>query len=764
MPSHNLELQAQKKVFYSKKKIIIISLSFILAVALIILSFTTLIKVNFNELFNQFVYAFATPTHIGWFAVLVVYVFLSFFFNVITFWIRIRKMNIHIPVSQWILLALTIGFLKAVTPANFVYDPYTLFWMRSNGISVGRASAIIFINAWEWQVVQLLITIPSFIIVMQNIHKVFELDNGNIAFTFLILGLVVDVIGCLLMTFLCFSTRIHVFLSSMFNWVKKKLHIPYHTKEQIKEAYQEKALIQKEYINSMKQYKDTILIFTLIFFNEFIIYSMVFTSFSFIRPSDTLISFWPIFNATNVVFTANKLIITPGGEFSIEFMMDTFLRASSKLTLTDDYKKFISHGILIWRLFIIYFPCLFGFFCFSATLISHFKKNKNSIKKEAIFVGCGISSATLAHQLAQKGYQIIIYEKNSFIGGNCYDYWDRHNVLVHKYGPHIFHTSDAEVYEFFCKFTKLNHFVNKVLVKVNDLCFPLPINFTSIKIICPKNASYIINFLKNSFKNQKTVSLYDIKKINDKKIKSFVDYILKNVFFNYTAKMWGIPFEKIDPSTINRVQIVLSYEHNYFPNDKWQGLPEDGYTEAIRRMVKHPNIKLMLNTNCFKKLKFDFDKKVILHNKQVFNGPVFYCGPLDKALNYKFGQLPYRSLNIEFESIKKPSYQETAVINYPGHKTMTRITEYKHMTLNKNNNPNWTTISKEYPSQFDEKSDKFNNRYYPIQSQKNQALYTKYLNVFKQFKNFYPLGRLAQYRYYDMDDAIKHALMFAKEF
>ena len=133
-------------------------------------------------------------------------------------------------------------------------------------------------------------------------------------------------------------------------------------------------------------------------------------------------------------------------------------------------------------------------------------------------------------------------------------------------------------------------------------------------------------------------------------------------------------------------------------------------------------------------------------------------------MNYKFGQLPYRSLNIEFESIKKPSYQETAVINYPGHKTMTRITEYKHMTLNKNNNPNWTTISKEYPSQFDEKSDKFNNRYYPIQSQKNQALYTKYLNVFKQFKNFYPLGRLAQYRYYDMDDAIKHALMFAKEF
>lgn len=385
-------------------------------------------------------------------------------------------------------------------------------------------------------------------------------------------------------------------------------------------------------------------------------------------------------------------------------------------------------------------------------------------KKQAIFVGCGISTATLAHQLAKKNYQVTIYEKNSYVGGNCYDFWNSKHLLVHKFGPHIFHTDDKKVYDFVSKFTKLNNFVNKVLVRVNGLCFPLPINFNSIKIICPKEANYIINYLKKTFKNKKTVSLYEVKKINDKKVKAFIDYISKNVFFNYTAKMWGIPFEKVNPAIINRVQIVLGYQHNYFPCDRWQGLPVDGYTEMIKKMIKHPNIKLHLKTNGFKHLKFDFKKQIILHNNKVFNGLVFYCGPLDEALNYKFGQLPYRSLNIKFQTINKKNYQQTAVINYPGHKSMTRITEYKHMTLNKKNNPNYTTISKEYPSQFDLKSKLFNNRYYPIQNQKNQDLYSKYLKIFSQLKHFYPLGRLAQYRYYDMDDAIKYALTLAKQF
>ena len=386
-----------------------------------------------------------------------------------------------------------------------------------------------------------------------------------------------------------------------------------------------------------------------------------------------------------------------------------------------------------------------------------------SYKKQAIFVGCGISTATLAHQLAKKQYQIIIYEKNHFIGGNCYDFWNNHKILVHKYGPHIFHTSDKEVYKFVTKFTKLNNFVNKVLVYVNNLYFPLPINFTSIEKICPKNSTYIIEFLQNYFRNKKTITLYELKRIKDKKVSEFVKYISNYVFFNYTSKMWGVPFKKVNSSTINRVKIILGYEHNYFPDDHWQGLPIDGYTKMIKNMVLHKNIKIYSKTNGLNHLKFDFKNKQVYHNGKIFKGLVFYCGPLDEALNYKFGQLPYRSLNIKFQTIHKKKYQQTAVINYPAHPTLTRITEYKQMTLNKSNNPQYTTISKEYPAPFSLSTKVFNNRYYPIVSTKNQSLYTKYLNIFKRFKNFYPLGRLAQYKYYDMDDAIKYALSLAKK-
>lgn len=380
MLEEKVEQQPQKNFFY-KKRLLIISLSFILSIALIVLSFFFVIKVNFKELFEQFATAFTLPTHIGWFLLLFAYIFLSFFFNIVTFWIRIRRMNLKIPTSQWILLAMTIGFLKAVTPANFIYDPYTLFWMRSNGISVGRASAIIFINAWEWQVAQLLITLPSFIWIALKTSDVLAIEHGNAAYILLLCGLIVDIAGCFLMTFLCFSTKIHVFLSSVFNWVKKKLHMQYHTKEQIKETYGKKALIQKEYVNSMKQYKDTILIFVMIFMNEFLIYSTVYFSLSFIKTFETPVNwfnyYWTIFNISNVVFTANKLIITPGGEFSIEFMMRIFLKSCGKFQLpeTVEEEQFLGHGILIWRTFSIYLPCFVGFFGFCATLIHHLKNN-----------------------------------------------------------------------------------------------------------------------------------------------------------------------------------------------------------------------------------------------------------------------------------------------------------------------------------------------------------------------------------------------------
>ncbi|MCQ2748037.1 MAG: hypothetical protein MJ223_02100 [Mycoplasmoidaceae bacterium] len=222
--------------------------------------------------------------------------------------------------------------------------------------------------------------------------------------------------------------------------------------------------------------------------------------------------------------------------------------------------------------------------------------------------------------------------------------------------------------------------------------------------------------------------------------------------------MWGTKFENIDPNTISRVKIILGYNHNYFPNDKYQGLPTEGYTKMIEAMLRHPNIKVNLNVDALKHIKFDNEIK---WDDKKLNGPVVYCGPLDEALDYKYGILPYRSLNIQFETHNVTDFQKTAVVNYPADPTMTRIAEYKKMTLQ--SKKGITTISKEFPGQFKLNDVVFGHRYYPIINETNLSLYNKYLNFFKQYKNFYPLGRLSQYKYYDIDDVIKQAIDLAKE-
>lgn len=378
-------------------------------------------------------------------------------------------------------------------------------------------------------------------------------------------------------------------------------------------------------------------------------------------------------------------------------------------------------------------------------------------QKKAIIVGAGISGATLANILANKGWEITIYEKQNHIGGNCYDSYDNAGILIHNYGPHIFHTSYEDVYSFISQFTKLNSYVNKVLVSVNNKLFPLPINFKSIEVIFGDKAKQIIELLKQSFPNKKTITFFELKQVDNPLICEFVDYISKNVYFNYSSKMWGTKFENIDPSTINRVKIILGYEHNYFPEDKYQGLPIDGYTKMIEAMLNHKNIKVVLN--CDAKDKISFSKNLMFEGQNI-NCPIIYCGPLDELLNYKYGILPYRSLDIKFETIKKEHFQDVAVINYPADLKMTRITEYKLMTLQSNSN---TTISREYPGEFKLDSKEFSTRFYPIINETNLVIFNKYKDFFSQYNNFYTLGRLAQYKYFDMDDAIKQAIELAKE-
>lgn len=380
--------------------------------------------------------------------------------------------------------------------------------------------------------------------------------------------------------------------------------------------------------------------------------------------------------------------------------------------------------------------------------------------KKIKIVGCGISGSVLANILANNGWDVDIYDKNDFVGGNCYDFINSDGILIHKFGPHIFHTNDEEVKNFINKYTKLNSYQNKVLVRIKDLAFPLPINFNSIRTVLNNSeiSDEIIEKLKKCFPNKKTITLFEMNQIKDYEIVKLAKWLYDNVYSNYTAKMWGKTIEQIDPDTINRVKIVLGYEHNYFPDDKYQGLPLNGYTAMIKNILNHPNIKVHLKTNALEHLKF---KEKILWDDNECGETIVYCGPLDEALDYKYGMLPYRSLEIKFETHNVSSYQEAPIINYPADPIMTRIVDYKQMTLQ--NNVNKSTISKEYPGQFDLSSKRFNTRFYPIVNHENMNLYDKYLSYFRKYKNFYPLGRLAQYKYFDMDDAIKQAMFLAKE-
>jgi UDP-galactopyranose mutase len=302
--------------------------------------------------------------------------------------------------------------------------------------------------------------------------------------------------------------------------------------------------------------------------------------------------------------------------------------------------------------------------------------------KRIFIFGCGISGATLARLYAEKNYLVDIYEIRYHIGGNCYDHYDSHGVLIHKYGPHIFHTSNEAVYKFVNHFCKINEYTNKVNAMVDNKVVALPINFKSIEQIFPLNSKYIIQKLMKLYPNNKTITLDELKNIKDKKIQTMFQYIYKRIYANYSKKMWGVPIKTLSRDIINRVQITLGYEESYFPNDKYQGLPKEGYTKFIKNIINHKNITVHLKSN-IDTLKLN-NNKVYIDNIEC-NDKIFYCGSIDKLFQYKFGRLNYRSLCLKFQSFRKNKYQQSAIINYPSHPKMTRCCEYRQMTFQKSN-------------------------------------------------------------------------------
>ena len=365
-----------------------------------------------------------------------------------------------------------------------------------------------------------------------------------------------------------------------------------------------------------------------------------------------------------------------------------------------------------------------------------------------LIVGAGFAGATAANLLAREGKKILLIDKNDHIGGNMYDYFDTNGVLVHKYGPHIFHTNYLEVYEYLKSFDEFFEYKHRVLGNIDGVLVPIPFNFTSLEKLLPEKAESLKNVLKKEYPDKTRVSILDLINNKNKDIHEFGEYVLEKVFVHYTAKQWGTTIDKVDSSVINRVPVVLGYDDLYF-SDKYQFMPVNGFTPIFNKMLESDNITIMLNTPVEKVLKLENGKTFLFDAE--FAGKIIYTGAIDELFNNCFGRLPYRSLDLRFERLDMTYYQPAAVVNYTVSEDFTRITEFKYLA--NQHIDGHTTILREYSQKYDGT----NTPYYPIQNEENIAQYNRYKDLANSYKNLYLCGRLAEYKYYNMDAVIKKA-------
>ncbi len=358
-----------------------------------------------------------------------------------------------------------------------------------------------------------------------------------------------------------------------------------------------------------------------------------------------------------------------------------------------------------------------------------------------LIIGCGLSGATLAQELAANlGEEVLVIDAKDHIAGSCYDEWDENNICIHRYGAHIFHTNDAKVWRYLSRFTQWIPYMHTVKALVDGHEVPLPFNLNAIRQCFPKPlAERLEEKLLSTYGFNVKVPILKLRENGDEDLAFLANYVYEKVFLHYTLKQWGMTPEQLDPSVTARVPVYISHDNRYF-QDKYQGIPLNGYTAMVRRMLDHPRIRVELGTR-FADLRDQIEYKRL-----------FFTGKIDEFFGYSCGKLPYRSLRFEFQQHERPCFQSAAVINYPCSYDFTRICEPRHF-IDKGS-PR-TVIALEYPQKHESGK---NDPYYPIENPANAALYARYRQMAQQLPGTYFLGRLGDYRYYDMDQAVARAL------
>ncbi|MES2889832.1 MAG: UDP-galactopyranose mutase [Pseudomonadota bacterium] len=351
-----------------------------------------------------------------------------------------------------------------------------------------------------------------------------------------------------------------------------------------------------------------------------------------------------------------------------------------------------------------------------------------------LIVGAGFAGCVLAERLAsQLDKRVLVVDRRTHIAGNAFDHFNADGLLVHKYGPHIFHTNAPRVVEYLSQFTDWRPYEHRVLAQVDGKQVPMPINLTTL------NTLYGLNLDAEgakAFLAQRAEPVADIQSSRDVVVNQIGQELYEKFFQGYTRKQWGLDPSELDKSVTSRVPTRTDTDDRYF-QDKLQMMPLHGYTKMFERMVDHPNIKIMLNTD-FREVK---DALPYDH--------LIYSGPVDEYFDFCYGQLPYRSLSFKHETLPQERFQEVAVVNYPSPEVpYTRITEYKHLTGQRHPH---TSVSYEIPT--DE-----GDPYYPVPTPENAALYKRYEALAERTPNVSFVGRLGTYRYYNMDQVVAQSL------
>ncbi|MBI5280547.1 MAG: UDP-galactopyranose mutase [Candidatus Solibacter usitatus] len=358
-----------------------------------------------------------------------------------------------------------------------------------------------------------------------------------------------------------------------------------------------------------------------------------------------------------------------------------------------------------------------------------------------LIVGAGFSGCTLAERIASQLRQtVLLIDRRPYLGGNAADALDPHGIFVHLHGPHIFHTRSREVWNYLSAFTSWRPYQHRVRALVDGLAIPIPFNLDSLKALStPAAFKSASTLLLHAFGDGAEIPILRLRRHRDPGIRAIATFIYEKVFHNYTLKQWGLPPDQLDPSVTARVPVRLSRDDRYF-TDPYQAMPLDGYTPMFERMVQSPLITLRLNTPFLEVPARQYRRLV-------------YTGALDELFAYSRGALPYRSLRFDAEHLPVQRFQHAATVNYPNTELFTRITEMKYLT---GQAAPGTTIVREYPQPH---QPGVNEPYYPIPLPANRDLHEDYLADLPSLdRPVLALGRLADYRYYNMDQAVARAL------